>query len=480
MFSHYPLKIVYTLLTIFLLALALFNIFYGLSKFPIFSWDEARHGVSAYEMLKERNFIINTYKNKIDYWNLKPPLSFWMTIAGYKIAGFNTLGLRLFSAVFAILTILMVALFVLKKHGLVASFLSALSLTTSTQFLIHHSARTGDADSLFVFLFTSSILSMLLSDQNKQWLYVSGILFSLAFLTKSWHAGNIIIIISLYLLSTGTYRRIRYRGWFLLFACMVGPIILWGIIRYQYDGLTFFKNMITYDLLKRSSVPIEGHIGSTFYYFQIIWRFSKFWLMLLIGFLMIYLYHFKSKFIKPNVSFYMIGLCLWLVVPFTLYSIAETKIKWYILPIYPALSILIGSLGSTILQNGRLRIKIALLASILLISAKYESQIFTYLQHPIPKLHLNLVQKIQSIDEIKGFNLYIHQHSKSVWTQNTVLAAELFGDLKVKDGDFKSFLQKDRALLLLKKSKKTKQLIESHHLMIIASNKWGYIVRKPR
>ena len=98
--------------------MALFNIFYGLADFPIFSWDEARHGVSAYEMLKERNFIMNTYKYKVDYWNLKPPLSFWMTMAGYKIAGFNTLGLRLFQQYPPSMTILVTALFVFKKQGL--------------------------------------------------------------------------------------------------------------------------------------------------------------------------------------------------------------------------------------------------------------------------------------------------------------------------------------------------------------------------
>ena len=76
--------------------------------------------------------------------------------------------------------------------------------------------------------------------------------------------------------------------------------------------------------------------------------------------------------------------------PFILYSIAETKIKWYILPVYPVMSILIGTIGGSVLQNGKLAIKTILLVLVIAVSAKYESQIYTYLRHPVQKLHLNL------------------------------------------------------------------------------------------
>jgi 4-amino-4-deoxy-L-arabinose transferase-like glycosyltransferase len=470
-------RIAYVLITAALLALAFYNIFYRLSDFPIFSWDEARHGVSAYEMLKKENFIVNTYKNKIDYWNLKPPLSFLITIGGYKLVGFNTLGLRLLSAAFSLLTILMVFLFVWKKHGILASFISTLSLVTSTQFLINHSARTGDADSLFVFLFTASVLSLLLSEHSIKWVYVSAITFSLAFLTKSWHAGNISIIIFLYLFLSGIYKRLTYKNWMFVIILMVGPIMTWGLLRFQYDGIEFFKNMIMYDLFTRSSTTIEGHVGSKLYYLEIIWKFSKLWVILLMGLALTNMV-VNSKKIKLYLNRSIIGLCLWVFIPLVLYSLAETKIRWYILPIYPALSIIIGILGANIFQNTKVGLKIAIIVSLLWISINYEKQIVTYINHPIPRFHLNLVQNIQNIDGVKGYNLYIYPHTKNVWTQNTVLAAELYGDLKVRDGGLKTFLKKDRALLLLKKTKKTKQLIKTKHLTIVTSNKWGYIVRK--
>jgi len=471
---------IYSVGMIFLLTLACFNVFYRLGDFPIYSWDEARHGVSAYEMLKKGNFIVSTYRGKIDYWNLKPPLSFWANMAGYKLAGYNALGLRLFSAIAAILTIAMNAMFVWKQFGKIAALFTTASLTTCTQLLINHSARTGDADSLFVFFFTASIISLLLSEQRKKWLYISGIAFSLAFLTKSWHAGNIAIIIGLYLLFTKSYKKLTLANWITLSTCMILPILTWGVFRYQYDGMTFFKEMIFYDLLKRSSTAIEGHIGDKFYYFDVFWKYFEYWLTLLAGLLVAMILHkLPMNDFKTEKKSLLIGTCLWIIVPLLLFTFAKTKIRWYILPIYPPLAIVIGILANKLLLQGRLWTKVVIFASALMISIHYEKEIQTYLFHPKPKPHLSLIQSLQKMTNLKGGSLYLFQPSSKIKrAQNIVLTAELYGDFKIEDGDFNDFLQKDGAFLLLKKGSLSDEMMNDHHLMIVAANKWGYIVRK--
>lgn len=476
----FKLSYFYFFFLLLIFTLAFYNIFYGLKNFPISSWDEARHGVSAYEMLRKGNYIVNTYRNHIDYWNLKPPLSFWANMVGYKIAGFNSLGLRLISAVSAMLTIITVAVFVYYKHGKLASLLSTLSMATSTQFLINHSARTGDADSLFVFLFTLSILSLLLSNDHLNWLYLSGFFFSLAFLTKSWHAGNIILVMILYLLISRSYKKLNGKHWLLLIVSMSAPILVWAGIRCHYDGIKFFKNMISYDLLKRSSNSIEGHIGDGLYYIKILWGFFDYWLVLLCGTLLIYLSRDISlKAFKSGEKKYLMGLCLWIVIPLILFSIAKTKIRWYILPVYPPLSIIIGVLTSQLMLQAKFITRIALLALIFFAAIHYEGEINHYLKNPPSKLQLNLIQKIHDIKGFKGYTLFLHQPLNSAkWTQNMVLTSELYNDSQVGDGDINAFLKTDKALLLLKKGRGAKQVIESNHLFVIASNQWGYIVGK--
>jgi hypothetical protein len=162
-----------------------------------------------------------------------------------------------------------------------------------------------------------------------------------------------------------------------------------------------------------------------------------------------------------------------------LFSLAKTKIRWYILPVYPPLSIIIGALAGKLLLIEKLGTKVILLASILFVSFHYEGEIQAYLNNPTPKLQLNLIQKIHNKKELKGYRLFLHlPSSPAKWAQNMVLTSELYTDSHVEDGGIYGFLKKDKALLLLQKGKGTKQLIKSNQLIIIASNKWGYIVRK--
>ena len=69
----------------------------------ILDYDESRHGINAYEMIRNQDYVVSTYQGEPDYWNLKPPLSFWLIAVGYRMFGYNALGLRFFSALASLL-----------------------------------------------------------------------------------------------------------------------------------------------------------------------------------------------------------------------------------------------------------------------------------------------------------------------------------------------------------------------------------------
>lgn len=474
-------NIIYSTVLALIFALAIYNLFFNLGNFQIANYDEARHGVSAYEMLQTGNYIVNTYRYAPDYWNLKPPLSFWSVILGYKIAGYNALGLRLFAAVFSLMTIVMVALFMLKRHGKLASAVSALVLTTSFQYLTNHGARTGNPDPLYVFFFTVSILALLLSGKNTKWIYLSGLAFSLAFLTKSWHAFIIVAIMGIYLIISGQIRTFRLKQWILLLCCMFLPIAIWGMLRYQYDGLTFFKNMITFDLLRRSESTLEHHVGGKLFYFRILFQYYIGWLCILFGIMLVYLNRNLSfqhyRLLTPEKKACLVGICAWILIPILVFSMAKTKIRWYIMPVYPALSIVIGLLASKVITDGKRMMKIFLIAAILLASGAYELNIYRYVHHDYPNPEQLLVQQLTGKSGIKGSSLYDYKRKKE-WPQKIVLAAELAADLRIRAGNFSDFMKSDRGLLLMQKMFYSKKFLSDHRLKVIASNEWGYIVTK--
>lgn len=88
------------------LSLALVTAYLCFARLDIASlqhWDEARHGVNGYEMFKSHNYIVNTYNYENDYFNLKPPLSYWGIILGFKLFGVSIFSMRfLFGAVPAV------------------------------------------------------------------------------------------------------------------------------------------------------------------------------------------------------------------------------------------------------------------------------------------------------------------------------------------------------------------------------------------
>src|ERR1700682_3828589 len=78
-----------------ILALALINCFWKLSSTVISDLDEARYGVSANEMLHQHSALIATYAGKPEYWNLKPPLGYWMQELAFRAFGPTVFGMRL-------------------------------------------------------------------------------------------------------------------------------------------------------------------------------------------------------------------------------------------------------------------------------------------------------------------------------------------------------------------------------------------------
>jgi len=479
-----------------IMLLSLFNLFYCLKETPIYSWDEARHAISAYEMLKEHDFLVNTYGYRNDYWNLKPPLSFWTIMLGYKLAGFNGLGLRLFSALSALATIIIVALFTRYKHGPISSLVAALVLAVSPKYIVIHSARTGDADALFVFFFTVSMVSLILSNQNIRWLYLSGVFFSLAFLTKSWHAFNIMLIVFAYLLISRDLFRIKFKEFVFFSISSSLAVILWGISRYSRDGLTFICAMLYYDLMSRTSTPLEGHIGDNLYYWKTIKSYYKNWLLLFLGSAFTYIAAYREKFIKDKFGVsekkYALIMALWIILPFAVFTAAKTKIGWYILPLYPPLAICTGAACGALMRGKKrsLIVQSIILLLILKNSLYYEDVIYNHIIQFKNDMRRVTFLKFDVGRDINGYKAYIAYNNPNInygpksefkdWKQSDLLSVELFWDLVPAEGGFNGFLKdkSNNTVMIIEKNKDLPGVIKKYNLKVLGESNSVYMLGK--
>ncbi len=451
----------YFIFIILFTAVICFNCFYHLGQFPARDWDEARHGVSAYEMLKNHNYILNTYAYEPDYWNLKPPLSFWGIIVGYKLFGYNLFGMRFYSALAFVLTALLTALFALKRYGKLESLAMTLFIACCSPFYRFHFARHGDADALFMLFVVISILSAILIKEHPRFLYLCGFAFSLAFLTKSWHAFLVVAVVGVYFITSKLIWKLNWKQWILFLLSAFGPIFLWMAIRYGYDGFNFFKNMVEVDLLHRVQQPLEGHTGGVFYYVQLMFDMSL-TTGLLPLFIAVYYLFLKitgeqdailqmNHNLKKDFSNYLI----WILLPLVLFTIAQTKISWYAIPIFFPIVVLAGLLFAQIIQSGRKYIALQLLFCALLLIILIPSFIRTWDEiQPAYQddLQIFMADELTKSGSIKGKNAYLEIDQPLTplqWDQSYLLVGELYLDLKCRPGGVQEFIKHPQGSVLI-------------------------------
>lgn len=398
------------------------------------SWDEARHGISAYEMLQNKNWIVNTFNYDIDYWNLKPPLSFYGIMMGFGIFGYSVMGLRFYSALSYFFICILCGLFVKKHHGKLSSLICMALLCCNYMMLDNHGARAGDADALYQLFFTIAMLAMMEIPGKHSRSYLCGICFSLAFLTKSYHAGIILMIGGLYMLLTGTITKFKIKEWILFVLSMAVPAGIWGIARFTQDGLTFFMTMLSEDVLSRSAAASEGHSGPFYYYFQEYFLDGG----MIYGLLLLviiaagcYAVFQKKESLKPYA-----GYLLWLFVPLAAFSAVSTKLNWYNYPIFVPLCMLAAIALGKLFESTKIEdtVKKAALPVMLavLIFYGYHTLDGAVLSVKGDALQTFIADSIDREDEFAGANAFIQVRQEiedgSVWNANNIFIAEIEGD----------------------------------------------------
>lgn len=448
---------------IFLSGILFFLCFYHLDVSWVSSTDEARHGINAYEMYMNKNLIVNTYNYSNDYYNLKPPLSYWCIMLSFKLFGFNVFSLRVYSALCYFITCVVASLFV-KRSSKLASLITMAFFCASGLAFVAHMARAGDADALYTMLFTFAMLAMMLIPENKKMVYVCGLCFALAFLTKSWHAGMIVIIGGLYLLITGEIKKLKPKEWGFFILSFTTPLLLWAIARFAADGTVFFNEMLHKDLLKRTATAIEGHDFPFAFYYEYIFNgyfkqmngtyslishnsldgnyiYKSAMILCLIGAIFFNVL-FQKEFTKK-----ILGYLLWFFIPFLAFSLTKTKLIWYVYPTLVPLVMVAGIYTSKLLESDQIlyKVKWVLLVIVSILLIKYSLINITAVRTVSGAPFQSFIS--QSVDRDSSYassNAYIFTFNEkepiSSWSQDDLFVGEINGDYRCIDGGMSAFL----------------------------------------
>ncbi|TFH25759.1 phospholipid carrier-dependent glycosyltransferase [Candidatus Bathyarchaeota archaeon] len=328
---------------LYILAILAFStiFFINLGNGPLWATDEQTYSQWAYHMVKSGDYLNPWAFGDFTLWIGKPPLNMWLMSLAYQVLGVSNFSSRIVSALFGSLSLVLIFYLGKKLYNGYVGLLSAFVLGTFTTFYVF--ARRAMTDVPFVFFIIASFYFLVLSEKTQKsnrYIALSGLFFGLALMTKQVGALLIPLIVIAYLTITSRSIRFMFTKRFALF-WGVGLLIIspWLIYMATSFSSEFWQSYVIYSGFNRTFSPLEGHQGGYLFYFSYLANNEKLWAILLpfaVG-----LCAFKAVVKKAKADTILI---LWIAIVFIVFTLAQTKLSWYILPAFPAFAISISSL----------------------------------------------------------------------------------------------------------------------------------------
>lgn len=315
--------------------------FRQLGLFTVRIWDESRNGVNALEMINTKNPIVTYFNQSPDMWNTKPPFYIWIVVVMFKLFGANELTLRLPSAIAATLVTFAIFIFSLKilKNKWIG-LLGSLILISSMGFPDIHIGRTGDYDAMLtLFVFLGSLMFFIyLEKRLAKYLWLTGLFFIMAVLTKGIAGMMIFPGIFIYLLISGNLLKlIKDKNFYKVL--LVYILIIGGYhIGREYLNHGYLKAVWNEEIFGRAKNNLGANENNFWYYWEMFssFRFQK-WIYFVPLSIFIWLFGKNIKNKKIILFFWLICVSYFLIISYT-----GTKQMWYDAQMYPFMSLMVA------------------------------------------------------------------------------------------------------------------------------------------
>ena len=328
-----------TFYVIILIGTGLLLYFFRLEAMPIGDSDEGKHASTSKDMVISGDWITPKYNGENFYD--KPPLYNWLAAISFKLFGFTALAARLPAAFLGLGCVMITYWLARTMFGSVVAFLSALVLATSAEHIVLSRAVVHDISLAF---FVSLTLTLFFVGYKNERHRKPAFLFGYAAAGFAVLAkGPIglalpVMIVGLFLIYKKQLKLLREMqiGWgLLIFLAIAAPwYILISVRNPDYLGYFLLEKNFGSFLSQHSR-----HQEPFYYYFPVLAGGLFPWSL----FFPLALYRaFRAKAALHGDG--IIFALIWFSVIFIFFSTANSKLGTYILPLFPAASVLVGVL----------------------------------------------------------------------------------------------------------------------------------------
>src|SRR3954463_6213288 len=293
---------------------------------PLYKADESRYAEIPREMVASGDWVTPRL-NGFKYFE-KPPLQYWATATFFSLFGEQDWAARLWSALAAIAGVAMVFFAGKKLFSREAATLGAVLLAGCPIYVML--AQINTLDMALSFFLAAAIFAFALGRYYVFWAACALAVLSKGLIGIVLPAGTI----GLYILVKWDWSLLKKMKIFtggLLFLLIAAPWFIWVSLRNQEFAHFFFIQ----EHFQRFTTKMHGR-------YQPMWFFVPILLAGLAPWLLAFFASLKSFFKRQEGFDSALFLALWCAVVFIFFSISGSKLPSYILPMFPALVLLMG------------------------------------------------------------------------------------------------------------------------------------------
>lgn len=312
--------------------------FFNLGGWDLWNPDEPRYAQVAKEILQGEGWIIPHLNSEV--YPDKPPLFFWLIAFTAKaIGGINEFAARFPSAFFGLLTLLLIFFLGKRLFGAKAGFFAALILATNVEFL--WLARRANIDATLTFFTTAAIILLYLGFYQRKGRWIFYLLAYAAIVLGVFTKLQVAVIVPLlvvggYFLMQREWRFFKDSSHIPGIALFVAFIGGWLALAYLTGGEDYLRGLLYQKTTSRLFETIS-HKEALYYYLV---NFPANFIPWIVFLPSAMIYGLSAK--VRNKEF--IFVVFWFIVIFVSFSLFKAKRELYLLPLYPAASLMVGYL----------------------------------------------------------------------------------------------------------------------------------------
>ncbi len=331
-----------------LCALCLVLFFFRLGAIPLWDVDEGMHAATSKDMVLTGDWVTPKVNGKNFYD--KTALFNWLVAASFEAFGFSEFAARLPAALLGLAIVLLTYLFGKEMFGRTAGFLAGAVLTTSPEFIVLSRSVVHDISLAFfitaeLFFFRRAYSAERPRRTDLALLYVSA---GFAVLAKGPIGivlpGLGIFVFLLFRRRLDFIKRMSLGWGILIFLAVAAPWYVMISLR-NADYLSYF---VLHQNIGNFVSKVQARHPEPFYYYAVA----------LLGGMLPWSFLIPLAVARPvragikrTGDAELLLVCFFLSI-FLFFSAAHSKLATYMLPVYPALALLIGRLWDELMASG--------------------------------------------------------------------------------------------------------------------------------